>query len=468
MAKFDLTSASLQTVPRSARVRRVLQAALDAVDPAEAVKRSLRLENKHVLVIGRDEAARRYDLREFRNIYLVGAGKASAPMALATAGVLGDHLTAGAIVVKEGFLQPGGESPLPAADPLLVFYEGGHPVPDERCVEATGRVLELARQAGEGDLVLCLISGGGSALLTRPADGLTLNNLQVLTRDLLASGASIDQINAVRKHLDVVKGGGLAQATMPAAIATLILSDVVGDPLDVIASGPTVPDASTFQDAWNVLEQYHLLDKAPEQIRLRLAAGRAGQLDETPKPGYQLFERVQNVIIGSNRLAANAALTQARLEGFRPLLLSTYLQGEARQAGRLLAAILRQIADSGEPVARPACLVVGGETTVTIQGRGLGGRNQELALGAVQELAGLDGVLLVTLATDGDDGPTDAAGAVVTGETLARAAKAGLDPHRFLAENDSYHFFEALGDLLKPGPTLTNVNDLVFLFAFRQ
>jgi hydroxypyruvate reductase len=466
MAKFNLTTTTLQSVPRSARVRRVLQAALDAVDPAEAVRRFLRMENTHILVIGRDEAARRYDLRDYDHIYLVGAGKASVPMALAAAGVLGSHLTEGAVVAKAGFLEPGSENTPPNPDPMLVFYEGAHPVPDESSVEATGRVLELVSQAGENDLVLCLLSGGGSALLTRPAEGLTLNNLQQLTRDLLASGANIEQINAVRKHLDLVKGGGLAQAAMPAAVATLILSDVVGDSLDVIASGPTVADASTYQDAWNVLEQYHLLGKAPEQIQLRIAAGRSGQLDETPKPGYQLFERVQNVIIGSNRLAANAALSQARLEGFEPLLLSTYLQGEASQAGRLLAAVLRQIADTGEPVARPACIVIGGETTVTLRGNGLGGRNQELALGSVQELAGVEQVLLVTLATDGDDGPTDAAGAVVTGETLARAAQAGLDPQKFLANNDAYHFFNALGDLLKPGPTQTNVNDLAFLFAF--
>ena len=246
----------------------------------------------------------------------------------------------------------------------------------------------------------------------------------------------------------------------------MILSDVVGDPLDVIASGPTVPDPTTYNDSLKILERYGIVERVPGAVARHLKRGKDGELPETPKLGDPIFEKVHNFVIGSNLQAAEAALKQAESEGFNVLLLSTYLQGEARGAGRTLAAIARQIAADERPLPRPACLVVGGETTVTLQGRGKGGRNQELALGAVAELAGLSQLALVTMATDGGDGPTDAAGAVVTGETLDRACQAGLDPAEYLARNDSYHFFEPLGDLLKPGPTQTNVNDLAFLFAF--
>jgi hydroxypyruvate reductase len=246
---------------------------------------------------------------------------------------------------------------------------------------------------------------------------------------------------------------------------SLILSDVVGSSLDVIASGPTIPDNSTFQEAHDILERYKLTDKIPVNVLERIRQGVLGQQPETPKPGEAIFANVHDAIVGSNRVAAEAALEQAVNEGYNVMLLTTYLQGEARQAGRLLSAIARQVADSGQPLPRPACILAGGETTVTLHGDGLGGRNQELALGAVVELAGLQDIALVTLATDGGDGPTDAAGAVVTEQTLARAEQAGLIPDEFLARNDAYHFFQRLGDLLKPGPTLTNVNDLVFIFA---
>ncbi|HMN60082.1 MAG TPA: DUF4147 domain-containing protein, partial [Anaerolinea sp.] len=311
---------------------------------------------------------------------------------------------------------------------------------------------------------LCLISGGGSALLTCPAEGISLDDMRAVTGLLLGCGANINEMNAVRKHLDLVKGGGLARWAAPARTAALILSDVIGDPLDVIASGPCVPDSSSFASAWSILERYNLIDRLPEAVRARLQSGLRGQVAETPKPGDPLFERVQNEVIASNYQAAQAALEQARRDGWQTLLLTTYLQGEARQAGRMLAAVARQAAGSAEPLGRPACLVLGGETTVTLRGDGLGGRNQELALGAVAEMDGLADAFLVALATDGGDGPTDAAGAVVTGETLVRARAAGLDPADFLARNDAYHFFQPLADLLLPGPTQTNVNDLAFLF----
>ncbi|HWQ15006.1 MAG TPA: DUF4147 domain-containing protein, partial [Roseiflexaceae bacterium] len=343
--------------------------------------------------------------------------------------------------------------------------EAGHPVPDERSVAAGRAVAALLAGATERDLVLVLISGGGSALLTLPVPGVALDDMQALTRALLASGASINEINALRKHLDRVKGGGLARMAHPATLAALALSDVVGSPLDVIASGPTVADTSTFADAWGVLERYGLADSAPGPILDHLRRGLAGAAPETPKPGDPALEGVQNVVVGSNAQAAAAALEAARAEGFHPLLLTTYLQGEAREIGRALAAVAREIAASGNPLPRPACLVAGGETTVTLRGAGRGGRNQELALAAAADLAGLEGVALVALATDGDDGPTDAAGAVATGETLARAQALGLDLANHLARNDAYPFFAALDDLLRPGPTHTNVNDLMFLFA---
>lgn len=466
MSSFNLNTHSINAAPWGARVRRVLQAALEAVDPVQIVQRSLRISDGNELIAGREDSTRSYYLPDYENIYLLGAGKAAVPMGLAAAQLLGEQLTAGVLVTKSGHARLPETAERPRAWERVQLLEASHPVPDESSVQATARLLELARSAREADLVLCMISGGGSALLTHPAGDVRLQDLQKLTEALLASGATIQEINALRKHLDEVKGGGLVTATNKATILTLVLSDVIGDPLDVIASGPTAPDSSTYDDAWAVLERYHLLKQVPDVIRQHLQAGRQGAAADTPKPGADLFERVQNLVIGSNRLAANAALAQARLEGFHPLLLTTYLQGEARYAGQMLAGIARQIEASGEPLPRPACLVAGGETTVTVTGSGLGGRNQELALGAVMDLADLEQILFVALATDGDDGPTDAGGATVSGDTLKRARELNLDPLEFLRNNDAYHFFEPLDDLLKPGPTQTNVNDLAFLFAF--
>jgi glycerate 2-kinase len=302
--------------------------------------------------------------------------------------------------------------------------------------------------------------------LTSPVEGVSLQEMQYLTESLLACGATIFEINILRKHLERLKGGRLAQIASPARVISLVLSDVVGNSMETIASGPTVPDSSTYLQALHVLEHYHLMDEVPASITRYLKKGAAGEIPETPKPGDELFERVSNFIIGGNRQACQSALDQAARHGLNTLLLTTYLQGEARQAGGFMAAIAREIDVSQKPIPRPACLVAGGETTVNIIGDGLGGRNLEVALGAVRDLSGLQEVVLLTLATDGGDGPTDAAGAVVTGETLGRAIELGLDPDETLKRNDSYHFFEALNDLLKPGPTHTNVNDLTFLFAF--
>ncbi|MBA4380920.1 MAG: glycerate kinase, partial [Anaerolinea sp.] len=336
-----------------------------------------------------------------------------------------------------------------------------HPVPDGRSLVAGQRVLELLSGLSADDMVFCLISGGGSALMVAPVEGVTLSDLQALTSALLACGASIDEINILRRHLDRLKGGGLARLASPARVVSLILSDVVGNPLEAIASGPTAPDPTTCADALTVLDKYKLHGKVPKSVMSTLKSGR-----ETLKPGDVVFRNVDNILVGSNLLAAQAALKQAGAEGFHPYLLRADLQGEAREVAVELCRTLRWAWQTGDPAPPPACIVAGGETTVTLRGDGRGGRNTELALASVTELANFPEVMLVSLATDGEDGPTDAAGAVVTGETFARAYGLGLDPVEHLHRNDSYTFFAALDDLLKPGPTGTNVNDLTFLFTF--
>ncbi len=453
-----LWTSSLRDSPRGAAITRIMAAALAAVDPAAAVARFLRRDG-HTLSAGEH----RLDLRQIERVFVVGAGKAGAPMAAATADILGPHLTAGLVVVKDGYLGAAGEQ---LHQSQLRLVEAGHPVPDQRGADAARRITELLADLTPRDLVIALISGGGSALLTLPAPGLSLDDLQALTSLLLACGASIGEINTLRKHLDLMKGGGLARLAHPATLVTLILSDVVGSPLDTIASGPTVPDPSSFADALAVIARYGLEDRAPAAVLERLRQGAAGALPETPKAGDPLFAGVTNILVGSNELAAEAALAAAQAEGFTPLLLTTSLEGEAREAGRFLAAVLREVATSGRPIPRPACIIAGGETTVTLRGHGRGGRNQELALAAAAKLAGLTDIALVALATDGGDGPTDAAGAVVTGMTLERGRASGLDYEAHLAQNDAYPYFAALDDLLLPGPTATNVNDLTFLFAW--
>ena len=432
-------------------ILRIMQAALQAVDPRRAVLKQLRRDG-NVLFVGN----RPYALDQGR-VIVVGAGKAGAPMAAAVEEVIGDRLSGGSVVVKRGYAAPTAR---------ITVHEAGHPVPDEAGVAGTADVLSRLRNLSADDLVICLLSGGGSALLVQPVGGVGLEDLRVTNDLLLRSGATIQEINAVRKHLSRVKGGKLAQVAVPARVVSLVLSDVVGNPLDVIASGPTVPDPTTFAEAVEVLRRYALLDRVPTPVRDCLMRGVRGEIAETPKPGDPTLADVRTVIIGSNEIAAEAARAQARAEGFNALLLSTFVEGEAREVARVIAAIAREVCHSGRPVPAPACLIAGGETTVTVRGSGKGGRNQELALAAAIQIAGLDQVTIASLATDGTDGPTDAAGALADGTTVARAAKLGLDARDFLDCNDAYRFFEALGDLLVTGPTRTNVNDLMFAFVF--
>lgn len=437
------------------RISSILQAALEAVDPAAALRRKVELQGESLRL-----GERTYKLSGYGRIFVVGAGKAGAPMAAAVEEILGERITAGAVNVKHGHILE--KMPLGR----VKITEAGHPTPDEAGLLGAQRIAALLSETTERDLVICLLSGGGSALMTLPAPGITLADVQKLTQSLLRCGATINEINAVRKHTSQLKGGQLARLAYPAELVSLILSDVVGNPLDVIASGPTVPDTSTFADAYGVLERYGIVDEVPSSIVERLRAGLRGEIPETPKEGEPIFEKTCNLIIGSNEVAAQAAISRAEALGFKSMLLSTYVEGEAREVAKVFASFAKEMARYGRPLSPPACLVAGGETTVTVTGSGLGGRNQELALAAALALKGWDKTMLLSLATDGTDGPTDAAGALATGSTVFRAEALGLSPEKYLADNDSYHFFDALGDLLRTGPTRTNVNDLIFVFAF--
>jgi len=414
----------------------IFRAAVAAADPGAAVKRYLE----------------RFDPARFRNIYVVGAGKAGASMAAAAERVLGARITDGLINVKYGHL---------AKLRHVRLEECGHPVPDRKGMAGAERIARLVTAAQRHDLVVCLISGGASALLPLPEPPVTLKETQETTRLLLASGAGIHEMNAIRKHISRIKGGQLARLAWPARVEALLLSDVIGDDPGVIGSGPTAPDASTFADCLRVLDRYRIRRRIPAAVRKRLEQGARGEIQETPKPEDPIFSRVRNRVVGSNRLALAAAARRARELGFRTLVLSSEIQGETREVARMHAAIAREIARSGQPIPPPACLISGGETTVTVRGRGLGGRNQEFVLAAAIDLAGLPDTVILSAGTDGTDGPTDAAGALAAGDTLSRKP----DARAYLDGNDSYHYFEALGDLVKTGPTLTNVMDVHVLLV---
>ncbi len=429
----------------------IMSAALAAVDPAEAIRRQVRLDDG-ILTIG----GRVYDLAAYQHIYVVGGGKAGASMARAMEEILGGRITAGSVNVKYGYTLP---------TEIIHLHEAGHPLPDEEGVRGTEVLIQLLKRATKGDLVICLISGGGSALMVAPAEGITLADMEAFTQVMLGCGATINEINTIRKHCSRTKGGQMARLAYPADLIALLLSDVVGNPLDVIASGPAVADTSTFADAWEIVERYGIESQLPHSIVERLQQGKEGTIGETPKAGDPALERVHSQVIASNEIAAQAAIEEAKRQGFNTLLLSTFVEGEAREVALVFGAIAREIRNSRHPISPPACVVAGGETTVTLRGGGKGGRNQELALAAAMPIVGMADVMVIGLATDGTDGPTDAAGALADGTTLARAEALGLSAQRHLAGNDSYPFFAALGDLLLTGPTNTNVNDLTFVFV---
>ncbi len=423
-----------------------LEYALNAVDPKQLMKSKLLLKNSLLKVNGYS-----FDLKKFKNVYVIGGGKASGSIAEALEQILGQYITKGLVNIPRGNKHK---------TELIKLHEASHPIPDKSGVEGTRRMLEIAEQAKKKELIICLISGGGSSLMPLPRGGITISDKREITDALLKCGATINEINTVRKHISDFKGGWLAKKAYPATVLNLILSDVVGDPLDFIASGPTVPDSTTFNEAIKALKKYGLWDKAPATIKKVLSDGEKGLIPETPKATDKAFKKVYNVVIGNNRFACLAAREHLRSAGLNTLLLTSSLEGEARHVGVMLASIAREVALSGNPVPKPAGIIAGGETTVTVTGKGLGGRNQEISLAAALKVGGLDGVVVASLNTDGVDGPTDAAGAIVDGKTIARAAEMSVNPEEFLAENDSYSFFSKLGDLIFTGPTGTNVNDV--------
>jgi len=431
--------------------RSIFDAAIKAVDPVAAIKKHVTLKGA-TLSIG----SRRYDLNRFDNIFVVGAGKATAPMARALEQILGDRITDGVIVIKDGHGVPLQH---------IRTHEASHPVPDERGVRGTEAVLALAGAAGQKDLVVCLISGGGSALLVAPAQNLTLADKQATTRQLLACGATIHEINTVRKHLSRVKGGWLAHLAAPATVATLILSDVVGDDLDVIASGPTVADTSTFEQAWQVFKHHAIIDRLAPAVKDHFIKGIQGQIQDTPKAHDPVFERVDWTLVGTNLQGLQAARTQAEKLGYTAVILSSRIEGEAREIAKVFVGVAREVQETGHPVAVPACILAGGETTVTIEGNGKGGRNQEFGLAAAVALDGEENIVVLSGGTDGTDGPTDAAGAIADGQTIERARKLDLDARQYLKQNDSYTFFQQLDDLLMTGPTRTNVMDVYMILV---
>ena len=431
----------------------VFHAGLAAVDPEACVRKTLRIENDRLLV-----GKTAFSLAAIARLYVVGIGKASAAMARAAEEILGERIDHGLVITKDGHALP---------LKRCRVMEAAHPVPDERGVQATAELLDLVATAGADDLILCLISGGGSALSPAPAAGLRLADERATTRHLLACGATIHEINTIRKHLSRIKGGQLCRHANGAAITALILSDVIGDDLDIIASGITAPDPGTYADCLAIIDRYGLGEKIPRNVAAVLADGAAGRRPETPKPGDACFQRVHNFIVGSVSDALTAAAAAARDRGFTPLVLTASLQGEAAEVAKVLCAVAQEVRRSGQPVSPPACLLVGGETTVTVRGDGLGGRNMELALSAALELDGSDGILLLSAGTDGTDGPTDAAGAVADGSSVRRARALGREPAVFLTNNDAYRFFEPLGDLFITGPTLTNVMDLQVVLVDR-
>ncbi len=449
----DFMTRTLKSHPQGSAVARILAASINAVDPAEAVRKAFSLENGRIVLRSDSHQPAENEFENIRRIKVFALGKAAPAMTRALVEILGDKISAGLMVVKH---------PDPALPPGFEQIVGGHPIPNQGSLLAGEKVKAFVSGLSPHDLLICLISGGGSALLSAPRPGLSLEDLQELTGVLLASGASIDEINTLRRHLDVVKGGGLARMAFPARVLSLILSDVIGNPLEAIASGPTSQDPTTRFDALEIIDKYRLKTKISRSILSCLN----DESHETLKPGDPLLNSVRNELVGTNLLAASAGLIQAQKEGMNIHYLGGELRGEAREASAELVRLLRQVLDTGAPVTRPFCMIAGGETTVTLRGNGLGGRNQEVALTAVESLAGMENCMLVTLATDGEDGPTDAAGAVVSNESAQIAHKLGCSAGAYLKNNDSYHFFSQLDDLLLFGPTGTNVNDLNFLFAF--
>lgn len=430
---------------RRTDARQIFDAAIKASDPRQCVLDALHLDSDKLII-----ADHSFELARFTEILVVGAGKATPAMASAVEERLGD-MVQGHINTKYGH-----KIPLE----FIETTEAGHPLPDESGVAGTQSMLDMAARADSSTLLLCLFSGGGSALMPSPVPEISLVEKQRTTQELLSCGATIDEINAIRKHLSNVKGGKLAKKAVPATTVALMISDVIGDRLDTIASGPTYPDSTSFADCIEIIKHYGLSSKIPTSVYDYIESGRRGKVPDTPNKAEKYFQSGLNLVVGNNTLALSAAETKARELGYEPLVLSSRIAGETRDVAGVHTAIAEEIANSGKPVKPPACIISGGETTVTIKGSGKGGRNQEFAMIASLLLDGSDRITVLSGGTDGTDGPTDAAGAICDGNTVTRARGLGLEPKNFMRDNDSYHLFEPLGDLLITGPTGTNVMDL--------
>ncbi len=431
-----------------------LEAALEAANPKKIIKSKVTLKG-NTLRIDRHK----FDLNKFRRIFVVGGGKASGEMAEALELILENRISRGIVNI------PYNNGPYKTRK--IELHEASHPIPDNAGKRGAKKMLDLVSHAANNDLVFCLISGGGSSLMPLPRDKVTLKDKQQITDALLKSGATINEINTIRKHISNFKGGWLAKKAYPATIVNLILSDVIGDPLDFIASGPTVPDSTTFGDAAEILRRYNLWGNLPQSVKDVVVDGQKGLIAETPKQGDEVFRKVYNVVVGNNRSATSAAYGNLRKAGVQSLLLTSFLEGEAKHVGTMLGSIAEEIEASGNPLPKSCGIVVGGETTVNVVGNGKGGRNQEIALSAALKISNMDGVVIASLSTDGIDGPTDAAGALVDGKTIIRFKKQKLDAKSFLDNNDSYCFFSNLSDLIFTGLTRTNVNDVSIIIALK-
>ena len=428
----------------------IFYAGLKSVDPTNLILNLFLLEG-NILKIG----DRIYNLDKYKNIYIVGFGKASGFMAATLEELLMERIKAGIVNVRNGYIAP---------CKIVKINVAGHPIPDEVSIKGTLKIVQLLKGAEESDLVFCLISGGGSALFELPLDGISLEDIQKTTLLLLNSGARIDEVNAIRKHISQVKGGRLVRICK-AEIISLILSDVVNDTLDAIASGPTSPDSSTFPDCKIILIKYDLFHKIPMSIRAHIQNGVDGTVEETPKSTDKIFDKVHNIIIGNNHIALKASYQKATELGYNTSILSSFIKGEAREIASLFSAIAKEILRYGAPVKKPACIIAGGETTVKVHGNGMGGRNQELVLSAAMEIDGLENTVILSAGTDGTDGNTDAAGAIADGSTVMRAKRIKINPETYLDNNNSYSFFEGLNDLVVTGTTRTNVMDIMLLLV---
>jgi len=428
----------------------IFLAGVRSVLPEKLVTDTLKLRGQ-VLVAGSHELS----LGGIEKIWVIGAGKASAAMGHYVECVLGDRITGGHIVVKYGHS---------CQLKKIRVTEAGHPIPDENSFMAAREITEIASAASADDLVICLISGGASALLSDLPGGLLPEELYIVNNLLVRSGATISEINCVRKHLSSLKGGQLARTIRPARLITLIISDVIGNQPEVIGSGPTVPDTTTFADALAVIEKYKLTGDVTRGTLNYLRDGCAGYHPDTPRPGDIIFEGTLNVIAGTNQIALRACKNEAIKLGYRTYIIDTALEGDVETVCESIINTALSFRNN-QDIPKPACLLYGGETTVRVTGSGTGGRNQHLALSAAIKLKDIPGITVLSAGTDGTDGPTDAAGAVVNSGTLTKALSLNEDPINYLAGFDSYNFFRKVGGLIVTGPTYTNVMDIVVVIV---